>query len=68
MRDHGIMYAGAIAFFMLLSLIPLVVLFASLAGFLVGFLVQGDSAQASQAFITQTVSYVQNHSILVRKL
>lgn len=32
-RDHGPMYAGALAFYAILSLIPLVVLLASLSGF-----------------------------------
>lgn len=58
MRDHGLMYAGAMAFFMLLSLIPLVVLFASLAGYLVSFLADGDSQHNTQAFVGELVSYV----------
>lgn len=57
-RDHGIMYAGAMAFFMLLSLIPLVLLFASLAGYLVSFLADGDSQANTQAFVSELVSYV----------
>lgn len=32
-RDHGLMYAGALAFYSVLSLFPLVVLLASLSGF-----------------------------------
>ena len=32
-RDHGAMYAGALAFYAVLSLIPLAVLFASIFGF-----------------------------------
>lgn len=32
-RDHGPMYAGALAFYAILSLIPLIILFASASGF-----------------------------------
>jgi membrane protein len=32
-RDHGPMYAGALAFYAILSLIPLIILFASVSGF-----------------------------------
>src|SRR3954463_12980514 len=32
-RDHGPMYAGALAFYAILSLIPLIILIASLSGF-----------------------------------
>src|SRR3954468_22950798 len=32
-RDHGPMYAGALAFYSILSLIPLLVLIASISGF-----------------------------------
>jgi membrane protein len=39
---HGLMYAAAVAFYALLSLIPLVVLFASVAGYVLHFL-GGDS-------------------------
>ncbi|HEY1098546.1 MAG TPA: YhjD/YihY/BrkB family envelope integrity protein, partial [Myxococcota bacterium] len=34
-RDHGAMYAGALTFYAILSLIPLTVLFASVFGYLV---------------------------------
>ncbi|MDP2340347.1 MAG: YihY/virulence factor BrkB family protein [Deltaproteobacteria bacterium] len=40
-RDHGAMYAGALAFYAVLSLIPLTVLFASVFGF---FLSSGTPA------------------------
>jgi YihY family inner membrane protein len=33
-RDHGLIYAAAVAFYALLSLIPLVILFASLGGYI----------------------------------
>jgi membrane protein len=39
-RDHGPMYAGALAFYAILSLIPLIILFASLSGFVLA----GDQA------------------------
>lgn len=46
-RDHGPMYAGALAFYAILSLIPLAILFATAAGFLiVGDTPQGDTAVA----------------------
>lgn len=40
-RDHGPMYAGALAFYAILSLIPLIILFASVSGFA---LAGGDDA------------------------
>lgn len=40
-RDHGPMYAGALAFYAVLSLIPLIILFASVSGFA---LAGGDDA------------------------
>jgi uncharacterized BrkB/YihY/UPF0761 family membrane protein len=41
-RGHGLMYAGAVAFFAVLSVIPLIVLFASGAGYAMHY-VGGDS-------------------------
>lgn len=44
-RDHGPMYAGALAFYAILSLIPLAILFATAAGLLIaGEAPQGDAA------------------------
>lgn len=44
-RDHGPMYAGALAFYAILSLIPLAIVFASVVGFvLAGEAPQGDAA------------------------
>ena len=57
-RDHGLMYAGAIAFFLLLSLIPLVLLFASVAGFLLSFLSVDAAPNSSDAVVRELVSYI----------
>lgn len=44
-RDHGPMYAGALAFYAILSLIPLAIVFASVVGYMVvGEPQQGDAA------------------------
>jgi membrane protein len=59
-RDHGLMYAGAIAFFLLLSMIPLVVLFASAAGFFISFIAGADDTQATQEMVKELVVYVRN--------
>ena len=59
-RDHGLMYAGAIAFFLLLSMIPLVVLFASAAGYFISFMVDGQETQATQAMAQELVTYLRN--------
>jgi len=47
-RDHGAMYAGALAFYAVLSLIPLTVLFASLFGF---FLSSGTPADVDASLV-----------------
>lgn len=44
-RDHGLIYAAAVAFYTLLSIIPLLVLFASAAGFAV--FLYGDGSEES---------------------
>ncbi len=50
-RDHGAMYAGALAFYAVLSLIPLTVLFASVFGF---FLSSGSPADVD-ASVTDVI-------------
>ena len=59
-RDHGLMYAGAIAFFLLLSMIPLVVLFASAAGFFINFIAGADDTQATREMVKELVVYMRN--------
>ena len=49
-RDHGPIYAGALAFYAILSLIPLAILFASAAGFMVA----GQPGQG-EAGVTEVV-------------
>ena len=52
-RDHGPMYAGALAFYAILSLIPLAILFASAAGFLVA-----GETQHGDAAVTEVVTQI----------
>ncbi len=52
-RDHGPMYAGALAFYAMLSLIPFIVLFASVSGF-----VLAGASNDLDATLTQTVDQV----------
>jgi len=56
-RDHGLMYAAAVSFYALLSLIPLVVLFVSIGGYIFAFIGAGDAAQID-ALITEVLDQV----------
>ena len=47
-RDHGLIYAAAVSFYALLSLIPFVVLFASATGFLLASLGVGSEATSDE--------------------
>lgn len=56
-RDHGLIYAAAVAFYTLLSLIPLLVLFASAAGF--ALIIYGDgSTQALEEILSQVMVHL----------
>lgn len=52
-RDHGAMYAGALTFYGILSLIPLTVLFASLFGFVLSATGGGDVDAALEQVVGQ---------------
>ena len=52
-RDHGAMYAGALTFYGILSLIPLTVLFASVFGFILSATGGGDVAAALEQVVGQ---------------
>jgi membrane protein len=52
-RDHGAMYAGALTFYGILSLIPLTVLFASLFGFILSATGGGDVDAALEQVVAQ---------------
>ncbi|MCP4502263.1 MAG: YihY/virulence factor BrkB family protein [Deltaproteobacteria bacterium] len=56
-RDHGLMYAAAVSFYALLSLIPLVILFVSGAGYLFAFVGNNDVAQMD-LLITEVLDQV----------
>lgn len=47
-RDHTLIYGAAVAFYTLLSLIPLLILFASFGGFLLFYLGGGDPAEVDE--------------------
>jgi membrane protein len=55
-RDHGLIYAAAVSFYTLLSLVPLLVLVASAGGFALAF--YGDGSQEA---LEQTLSQVMIH-------
>jgi membrane protein len=58
-RDHGPIYAGALAFYAVLSLIPLAILVASVAGFLVaGSAHAGDAVGEVVSQIKKLVPYI----------
>ncbi len=52
-RDHGAMYAGALTFYGILSLIPLTVLFASVFGFIMSATGGGDVGAALEQVVGQ---------------
>lgn len=52
-RDHGAMYAGALTFYGILSLIPLTVLFASVFGFILSSVGGGDVGGALDDVVSQ---------------
>jgi membrane protein len=59
-RDHGPMYAGALAFYAILSLIPLVILLASAAGFTLAGDADADAAvQEVVAQLRKIIPYIE---------
>jgi membrane protein len=47
-RDHTLIYGAAVAFYTLLSLIPLLILFASFGGFLLHYMGGGDPTEVDE--------------------